>query len=212
MDLGLLLFRLVVGLTLAAHGSQKLFGVMGGGGIAGTGGFFENQFGFRPGKVYATMAGVTEFAAGLGLALGLLTPVSAAAIVGTMVVAGVAAHKDAGFFITKGGYEYTFIIASGAAMFAFTGPGELSIDNALGFDLSGVAWGTIATLFGVIAGCCILAGRGRITDPEDEATDTADSAEVTGGVEATFDRAESHTAESHTAESHTAESHGAGAS
>jgi len=63
MEFGLLLIRLVVGLTLAAHGAQKLFGMFGGYGIAGTGGFFES-LGYRPGKVLATMAGVGETGGG----------------------------------------------------------------------------------------------------------------------------------------------------
>ena len=187
MDLGLLLFRLVIGLTIAAHGSQKLFGAFGGGGISGTGAFFENRLGFRPGKVHASIAGLTEVSAGIALALGLLTPIPAAAIVGTMVVAAIAAHRDGGFFITKGGYEYNVVLGAAAAMFAFTGPGNASIDHALGFELSGVVWGTLATFFGIITGCCVLAGRGRIADAED-AEPTADAAEVAGGVEATFDR------------------------
>ena len=49
MDAGLLIVRLVVGLTMAAHGAQKLFGWFGGYGLTGTGNFME-QLGFRPGR------------------------------------------------------------------------------------------------------------------------------------------------------------------
>src|SRR5262249_22033097 len=77
MDVGLLVLRLVLGLTLAAHGSQKLFGWFGGYGIAGTGGYFE-QLGFRPGKVQAVLAGLSEFGGGLGVAAGPATPPGAA--------------------------------------------------------------------------------------------------------------------------------------
>src|ERR1041384_2571298 len=81
---GLLVARLALGLTLAAHGAQKLFGWFGGYGIAGTGGFFE-QIGFRPGRLFAATAGLTELAGGLLVALGLLGPVGPALIVSVMI-------------------------------------------------------------------------------------------------------------------------------
>src|SRR5678815_1050474 len=86
MDIGLLVLRLAVGLTMAAHGGQKLFGWFGGYGIAGTGGFLES-LGFRPGKVHAGLAGTAELLGGLLIALGLLTPVGAALVIAVMVVA-----------------------------------------------------------------------------------------------------------------------------
>jgi hypothetical protein len=55
MNFGLFILRLVVGLLMAAHGSQKVFGWFGGYGIAGTGGFFEG-LGFRPGRFFAALA------------------------------------------------------------------------------------------------------------------------------------------------------------
>lgn len=78
MDIGLLLLRSAIGLTLAAHGAQKLFGWFGGAGLNGTAGFMES-LGFRPGRRQARMAGLVEAGGGLLLALGLLTPVAAAA-------------------------------------------------------------------------------------------------------------------------------------
>src|SRR5215467_11873908 len=84
MDLGLLLLRLVAGLSFAAHGTQKLFGWFGGHGLAGTGGFLE-QLGFHPGKRAALMAGLGEAGGGLLLALGALTPLAAAILIGVML-------------------------------------------------------------------------------------------------------------------------------
>src|SRR5580765_1870434 len=98
MDLGLLILRVVVGLTLAAHGSQKLFGWFGGYGLAGTGSFLE-QLGFRPGRVQAFLAGAAEAGGGLLLAAGLFTPLAAAAIVAVMFVAIVSVHWPKGFFV-----------------------------------------------------------------------------------------------------------------
>ena len=77
IDTGILFLRVLVGVPIAAHGSQKLFGWFGGYGLKGTGGFFET-LGFRPGVVFAAMAGLNEFVGGLLLTLGLLTPLGAA--------------------------------------------------------------------------------------------------------------------------------------
>ena len=63
MSIGLLILRLVVGLSLAAHGAQKLFGWFGGYGLAGTGQFLE-QLGFRPGRMQAAQAGIAELVGG----------------------------------------------------------------------------------------------------------------------------------------------------
>ena len=91
MDAGLLLARMVLGLLMAAHGSQKLFGWFGGYGLAGTGGFFES-LGFRPGRLFAAAAAVTEVAGGLLLALGLLGPLGPAMIISVMIVAMATVH------------------------------------------------------------------------------------------------------------------------
>ncbi|HEV7888118.1 MAG TPA: DoxX family protein [Acidimicrobiales bacterium] len=182
MNLGLLLLRLVVGLAMASHGAQKLFGWFGGHGVSGTGAFFESQLGFKPGRTHATMAGLTEFGAGLALALGLLTPLAAAGIVGIMLVAVVTVHVKNGFFAGEGGYEYNLVLATAAASLAFTGPGRFSIDHALGWDLSGVVWGCVSVLFGAVVGACVLAGRGRLQE--------ADDATLAGGREVGLERSQ----------------------
>ncbi|HJP66949.1 MAG TPA: DoxX family membrane protein, partial [Actinomycetota bacterium] len=41
MDFGLLLIRVIIGLLLIGHGTQKLFGWFGGGGLAGTSSYFR---------------------------------------------------------------------------------------------------------------------------------------------------------------------------
>src|ERR671933_1624653 len=102
MDLALLGLRLVVGLTFAAHGAQKLFGVFGGHGIKGTAGFFE-QIGLRPGKLHAWAAGSAEFLGGLLIALGLVTPFAAAALIAVMTAAVLSVHLKNGFFVTAKG-------------------------------------------------------------------------------------------------------------
>src|SRR5437870_11007403 len=97
MDAGLLVARVVFGLVMAAHGSQKLFGWFGGYGLAGTGGFFE-QLGYRPGKTFAALAGWAEFSGGLLFALGFLGPVGAGLTISVMFVAAVTVHLAKGFF------------------------------------------------------------------------------------------------------------------
>src|SRR5204863_4333761 len=108
MAIGLLMLRLFVGLTLAAHGAQKLFGWFGGYGLTGTAGFLE-QLGFVPGRRNALFAGLAETGGGLLLALGLATPIAAAMIVAVMVVAAVSVHLKHGFFVHNQGYEYALV-------------------------------------------------------------------------------------------------------
>ncbi len=144
MSIGILILRLVVGLTLAAHGTQKLLA------LTQTGAALE-QLGFVPGRRNALVAGLAETGAGLLLALGLATPVAAAVALSVMVVAGVSAHAPKGFFVHNGGYEYTLILGIAALSVAFTGPGALSLDAVLGVHDAGAGWG-LATLVVGLAG------------------------------------------------------------
>ena len=151
MSTGLLILRLVVGLALAAHGAQKLFGWFGGYGLSGTGQFLE-QLGFRPGRLQAAQAGLAEAVGGLLLAAGFLTPLGAAAVIAVMLVAAVAVHLEKGFFAQTGGYEYTLVLGAAALTLAFTGPGAFSLDEVLGTAVSGPPWGIAALALGVIFG------------------------------------------------------------
>ncbi len=112
---------------MAAHGYNKFFG---GGGIAGTAGWFDSM-GMRPGKFHARLAASTEMAAGLGLAAGLLTPVCAAGFVALMLVAAWTVHRNNGFFIVKEGWEYNLVLAAAAVSVAATGAGRYSLDYLL---------------------------------------------------------------------------------
>jgi putative oxidoreductase len=124
VDIALLIFRLVLGLTLAAHGYNKFFG---GGRIPGTARWFES-IGMKPGKFHATVAATTEMASGLGLAAGLLTPIPAAGFVAMMCVAAWTVHRRNGFFIVKEGWEYNLILAVVAVVVAMLGAGRFSLD------------------------------------------------------------------------------------
>ncbi|HSP19036.1 MAG TPA: DoxX family protein [Myxococcaceae bacterium] len=158
MDIGLLVLRLAVGLTMAAHGGQKLFGWFGGHGLGGTGGFLES-LGFRPGRVQAALAGGGEMVGGLLLALGLVTPVGAAIVLAVMVVATVSVHLGKGFFLSDGGAEYNVLIMAATAALAFTGPGAYSLDAVDGLGVSGWRPGVLAIVVGLVLGAGALAAR-----------------------------------------------------
>jgi putative oxidoreductase len=174
MDTGLLIARVVVGLLLAGHGAQKLFGWFGGHGIAGTGQFMES-LGYKPGRVNAALAGLGELLGGAFLAIGFLTPLAAAAIIAVMPNAIAAVHGANGPWASDGGYEYNLVLSAVAAAIAFTGPGSVSVDNAMGWHLGGVAWGLGAIVLGCLGAAVTLVARERPTaagEGEDEQRDT----------------------------------------
>ena len=148
-------FRVIVGLVFAAHGWAKRFS---GGGLSGTAGWFDS-IGMRPGKLHANLASSTEMLTGVLLAVGFLTSFAAAGIVGIMVVAGWAVHRDKGFFIVAEGWEYTFMVALMAVAIAGLGPGRWSIDQAIGLadDLNGWTGLAIALILGIGVGVAQLA-------------------------------------------------------
>jgi putative oxidoreductase len=157
MTYGLLLIRLVVGSTLAAHGAQKLFGWFGGGGPRATAAGFE-KLGFRAPIVLATLAGLSELGGGTLLAAGLLTPLAAVALTVVMLIAIATVHWAKGFWATAGGYEYNLAIIAVAVGIAAAGPGRISLDRAAGWDdsLSGAWWGVGALGIAVVAALLTL--------------------------------------------------------
>ena len=157
MDTGLLIARMVFGLLMAAHGTQKLFGWFGGYGLAGTGGFFE-QLGFRPGRFFAATAGATELTAGLLVAFGLLGPLGPALIVSVMLVAIATVHWQHGLFASTNGIEVPLLYTVAAVTLALTGFGAISLDALLGLTwATEVVWAALA--FGVLGGVANLAIR-----------------------------------------------------
>jgi len=162
MDTGLLLLRAVIGLTLVAHGAQKFSG------LDAAASALEG-LGFVPGRRNAILAGLTEAGGGLALALGFLTPAAASVVFGVMLVAGVSAHLKNGFFLMKGGYEYTLVLGFAGLSVAFTGPGRFSVDALLGLDLGGLHWGLLALAASVVAGGIQLAARRRPAPAPDKA-------------------------------------------
>lgn len=154
-DWALLILRVVVGVTLAAHGYNKFFG---GGRIAGTARWFES-IGMRPGRRHATLAAGGEIAAGLALAAGFLTAPAGAGFVGLMSVAFWVAHRGKGFFVMNDGWEYTAVLAAVAVMIAMLGPGNLALDNVIGVAEALDGWVGLAVSLGggLVAATLLLA-------------------------------------------------------
>ena len=164
--LGLLILRLVVGLTLAAHGSQKLFGVWGGPGMTR----WTNAVGklrIRPAQPWAWVAALSEFGGGLLLALGLLSPFGSLAIIGAMSVAIATVHLSRGFWTSKGGFEFNLSLIAAAVALALTGPGAYSLDRAFGIRLP-EPFTLIAGTVALIAGVAVTLGT-RSPQPQTEA-------------------------------------------
>ncbi len=131
LGIGLLVARVVIGLVMAAHGAQKLFGWFGGYGLNKTGEFFVH-LGFRPGRAFAAAASVTEITSGLLVALGFLGPIGPALMISVMIVAAITVHWEHGLFATNNGVEVPLLYATAALAFAVTGYGRYSLDAWLG--------------------------------------------------------------------------------
>lgn len=161
LDLAFLIARVMIGLLMAAHGAQKLFGWFGGHGLQATGEFF-GQLGFQPARLFATAAALGELTSGLLIALGLFGPVGPAIMLSVMVVAALSVHWRNGLFATNNGIELPLLYSIAAVRFALTGPGSYSLDAALGLDWVGtprVIW--IALAAGILGGLGNLALRRR---------------------------------------------------
>jgi putative oxidoreductase len=155
MKLGLLVIRVILGALFVGHGTQKLFGWFGGHGIEGTAGFME-ALGLRPGRDHAIAAGVAEAGGGALLTAGLATPVAAAAITGSMATAVRTVHAPKGPWIAEGGYEYNLVIVATLLAIVDVGPGDLSLDHALGTERRGPFWAVAAVAAGIGASHAVL--------------------------------------------------------
>lgn len=144
LALGLLIARVVIGLTLAAHGAQKLFGWFGGSGFSKQVNGMKGQ-GYKPAWLWAFFACLGEVGGGLSLAAGLLTPLGAAGIVGAMVMAIAKVHWKNGFWNGKRGIEFPLALLAVAVEFGIAGPGDYSLDALLNLH-----WPN-ALIFGVLA-------------------------------------------------------------
>ena len=162
MNAGLLIIRLIAGLVIAANGEKKLSSSSSREESAAE----FDSLGYRPGKLFALLVGLTEALGGLGLAVGLLTPLATTGLVAAMSGATLS-HLRNGLWQRKRGYEYTLVLGGVAAGLAFTGPGNYSLDYRLGLGGTGVRWGEPALALALIASVPIEIYRRRLT-PADE--------------------------------------------
>jgi len=161
-DVAVLALRGVLGLGFASHGAQKAFGWFEGPGPEAAGGMMES-LGFKPGLRFARISAYTELGSGLAIALGLGGPVGPAALLAVMLVAQTTVHAKNGFFAQKGGIELGVLYALGAIGLAFSGPGALSLDVALGLDEKLTDERAVALVLagGVLGGWLALGQRER---------------------------------------------------
>ncbi|HEX4673236.1 MAG TPA: DoxX family protein [Solirubrobacteraceae bacterium] len=180
MKLGLTLLRMIVGALFFGHGTQKLFGWFGGHGIEGTAGFFET-IGLKPGRKHATAAGAAEAGGGVLVALGFLTPAAAASLIGVMSTAIRKVHGKNGPWVTEGGYEYNLALIAIMVALADVGPGDVSLDHALGIEVKGPLVALLALAAGIGGGLALTAGS-QDTEPAPPPTDTPEPSEATAAV------------------------------
>jgi putative oxidoreductase len=166
---GLTLLRAIIGGLFMGHGLQKLVGWFEGHGLHATGQSFE-AMGLRPGKAHATAAGISETTGGALIAAGLLTPLGASLLSGTMLTAIRKVHAANGVWVSKGGYEYNLVLLAGVFAITDLGPGRLSLDEALGIRRAGLGW-AIAQLLAGAAGSSAAVRIGEMqpapSSPED---------------------------------------------
>lgn len=160
MSLGRLAARTIIGGLFVGHGTQKLFGSFGGPGLAGTEQMMES-LNLRPARRNALVAGATETVGGALLVAGLATPVAAAGLIGSMITAIRKVHLSNGPWVAQGGYEYNLVLIAALLAIADEGPGDLSLDEALGVEASGARWAAAALVAGAAASTLTIALGGR---------------------------------------------------
>ena len=150
MSLTRLATRTLIGGLFIGHGTQKLRGWFGGPGLDGTTAMM-GSLGLNPPRRNALAAGVSETAAGAMLLTGLATPLAAAALTGTMLTAIRTVHGKNGPWVSSGGYEYNAVLIAVVLALAEEGPGDLSLDRALGLERTGLGWALAALGLGAAA-------------------------------------------------------------
>jgi putative oxidoreductase len=128
---GLTVVRILVGIIFVAHGGQKLFGLFGGYGLAGTAQYMES-LGLTPGYVMASLAGGAEFFGGLALIIGLLARPAAVALIIMTLTAIFSVHIHNGLFMANNGFEFALALLGALIAILIEGPGKLSLDRAIG--------------------------------------------------------------------------------
>jgi putative oxidoreductase len=149
LSLSLLILRLVGGLTIAAHGAQKLFGWFDGPGFVKMAQGFQGQ-GLKPGWLWTCLVILGELGGGLCVAFGFLTPLGSAGMFGAMLMAIVKSHWKNGFWNSKRGIEFPLTLLTIGVAIGVAGPGSYALDALLGISVPETL------LFCVLAGAALL--------------------------------------------------------
>lgn len=179
VDLGLLALRVTAGGLLAGHGAQKLFGAFGGYGLEGTAGWLES-IGLKPGKVWAGLAGASEFGGGMLTALGLGGPLGPIAMQGAMATAARKVHWNKPVWYTEGGAEVPLLFSASGIALGLAGPGRFSLDRLFGVRVPKTL--VALALAGVAAGI-VMAERAAAPEQADEQQTEEMAAEAAEGGE-----------------------------
>ena len=183
-DVASVIARAALGMSIAAHGAQKLFGWFEGPGPDGTAQFMKH-LGFEPPEQFARLSSASEIAAGVLIATGALGPVGPMLLTSVMTTAAGSVHISNGYFNDKKGIELNAIYAIAALLLAVNDYGRISFDHVTGLrgrtsSLLGVA-GVAA---GVAAGIYVLSQR-RATQPDESSSSSAQTSRPaeTGTIE-----------------------------
>jgi putative oxidoreductase len=150
VDAAMLILRLATGGMIFMHGYNHFFG---GGRLPGAGRWFDS-LGIHPGLFHAWVTAIVEVSAGVLLAAGLLAPLAAAGVIGILAVAIMVLHRKNGFFIIKEGWEYAAFIITVSTVIGIVGPGDWSLDAAIGWrDVHG--WAGFGVSFGIGVGAAL---------------------------------------------------------
>lgn len=181
MNVARLAARVTIGGLFVGHGAQKLKGWFGGPGLEGTEGMMKSLE-MHPPRRNAVAAGVTEVAGGALLALGFATPLACASLIGTMITAIRKVHLPQGPWVAEGGYEYNLVLIAGLLALAEEGPGDVSLDAALGVERTGVVWSLVALALGAGASTASIE-LGRRNAPDHSPHTGSDTGSDTGSAD-----------------------------
>jgi putative oxidoreductase len=164
MQIGRLAARVVIGGLFVGHGTQKLFGWFGGPGLEGTGQMMQ-ALDMKPSRVNAVAAGASESVGGALLVAGAATPLAAASLIGTMITAIRKVHKPNGPWVAQGGWEYNAVLVAALMALVDAGPGDLSVDAAVGREEWGPGWALGGLALGAAASAAAIELGARSKEP-----------------------------------------------
>jgi len=177
MRLGRLLARLVIGILFIGYGAQKWFGWFGGPGLEKATGMMDSLE-LRPGRRNAILASASETIGGALIAAGALTPLAAAALIGTMITAIRTVHFQKGLWNADGGYEFNLALIAALLALVDGGPGQPSVDSALGIEETGTGWALAALAAGALGSTAAIKAGARASGEPLEPAEAAPAGPV----------------------------------